>query len=289
MSSIALSFEFFPPRSDVALSELTQVALELQTAHPHFFSVTFGAGGSTQQATPQAVSALQAQLAVPVVPHISCMAASRDELCALLDRYQSMKVRQLVVLRGDRPSGSGLWQTEWAYASDLVEFIQQRYGNAFTMRVAAYPESHPEAMTLLDDIQALKMKQDAGATSALTQYFFNADSFYHYQTLAARHGVTMPIIPGIMPIMDFDKLQRFSKRCEAEIPRWLVKQMDSYANDPTSQYQLGLDVVTHLCEQLLKTGVKELHFYTLNQSHAVKTILGRLGVVSYQQSEEVMV
>ena len=284
MAVPSLSFEFFPPQSDAALTQLGAVAQKLQVSSPQFCSVTFGAGGSTQEATPRTVAALKSQLGMPVVPHISCMAASSDELSTLLDHYQSIGTTQLVVLRGDRPSGAGLWQTEWTYASELVAFIQKHYGNTFSLRVAAYPESHPEASSLLADVHALKLKQDAGANSALTQYFFNADSFYHYQALATQQGVTMPIIPGIMPIMDFEKLQRFSKRCEAEIPRWLVKQMESYASDPASQYQLGLDVVTHLCEQLLAMGVQHLHFYTLNQSQAVQTILQRLGVASRQSA-----
>lgn len=276
-SDVALSFEFFPPKDNIGTERLLTVANRLSAYCPDFFSMTFGAGGGYQHHTPEAVAALIAQPSVAVAPHISCMAASPSVVLALLQRYQAMGIKRLVVLRGDRPSGWGGAAGAFEYASDLIQFIRQQTGDHFSLDVAAYPECHPESMSMQQDIQALKIKQDAGADRAITQYFFNIDSYYHYCEACQKAGVTLPIVPGIMPITRFDNLQRFSARCEAEIPRWLVKLMANYVGDVASQQSLGLEVVSHLCEQLLALEVGELHFYTLNRSKAVMAILGRLG------------
>ncbi len=285
MTDCKLSFEFFPPKSESAHLQLHRTSQKLKAYSPSFFSVTFGAGGSTQHETPETVRLLLQNYTV--APHISCMGSSRDNLIELLDQYSTLGVKNLIVLRGDRPSGLGACQSDLQHASDLVALIKSHFPGRFAIYVAAYPECHPEAKTLLSDVLALKIKQDAGANSAITQYFYSVESYFHYRALANKQGINMPIIPGIMPIMDFDKLMRFSKRCEAEIPRWLIKQMSVYAGDPDSQYQLGLDVVTHLCEQLVNCGVEHLHFYTLNQSKTVESILSRLGVAKTEVVSEV--
>lgn len=275
MPAVAFSCEFFPPKTDAGLEKLHQIALQYASLNPAFFSVTFGAGGSTCEHTPRTVSRLQAVSSTALAPHLSCRGASKDQISALLDRYQAQGIQQLVVLRGDAVDGEDSSDPSLCYASDLVQFIRQTTGDHFFIDVAAYPECHPEAASLQQDVDALKAKQEAGANRAMTQYFYNVDAFCHFRDWCDKAGVHLPIVPGVMPISDFANLQRFSKRCEAELPRWLAKQMSHY-DDKASQYALGLDIVTRLCERLIAEGVDELHFYTLNSFNAVSTLLQRL-------------
>lgn len=277
MKQGSFSCEFFPPKTMGGVNGLYKVINEYEALQPTYFSITFGAGGGIVDSTSQLVSSLNEKFNTPIVPHISCLADSKENILDLLQQYKNQGVNKLVVLRGDVIPGVQQAKPIWKYASNLVSFIREHTGDYFAIDVAAYPECHPESNSLYSDVETLKIKQDEGANRAITQYFYNIDSFFHYRDLCHKLGVSLPIIPGIMPILNFSNLKRFSLRCEAELPRWLVKQMCHFT-DELSQYNLGLDIVTRLCEQLLAEGVDELHFYTLNGFKAVNTILQRLGL-----------
>lgn len=271
-----LSFEFFPTRTPEGRAKQVITRKQLSQFDPEFFSCTSGAGGSTRQGTMQTIQDILSE-GIPAAPHLPCIGMSKEEIKNLLNEYQSMGIRHLVALRGDIPSGLGFGMDGLRYANELVELIKTEYGNAFHIEVAAYPEYHPQARSAEDDLNHFVRKVKAGADSAITQYFFNADAYFRFVDDVQGRGVDIPIIPGIMPIASFAKLARFSDICGAEIPRWLRLKLQSYADDTAAIKALALDVVTEMCERLLREGAPSLHFYTLNQAGLVSTICQRLG------------
>ena len=275
-----LSFEFFPPRTEKGVENLSQVHAELAKFDPTFFSVTFGAGGSTQDGTYDAVKSM-IEAGSDAAPHISCVGASKDNIRQMIQSYVELGVKRMVVLRGDLPSGM-VELGDFSYASDLVTFIRQEYGSDLHLEVAAYPDFHPESPNPKQDLGNFKLKVDAGANSALTQYFYNADSYFAYVDEVRRMGVDVPIIPGIMPITNYATLVRFSDNCGAELPQWIRSRLAQYQDDEASLKSFGLDVVTHLCLDLLENGVAGLHFYALNKVEPVNEICKRVG---FQRSE----
>ncbi len=270
------SLEFFPPRTPEGVEKLRATRKQLAQLEPAFCSVTFGAGGSTREGTLATVLEFRAD-GLEGVPHLSCIGGTRESIREVLAQYQRHGIRHLVALRGDLPSGAGE-VGEFRYASELVAFIRQETGEWFHIDVAAYPEYHPQARTAQDDLAAFKRKIDAGANSAITQYFFNADAYWHVVAAARAIGVDVPIGPGIMPIGSFAKLARFSDACGAEIPRWLRRKLEGFGDDVASIRAFGLDVVTELCDGLLARGAPGLHFYPLNLASLTTTIWQRLGL-----------
>ena len=271
-----ISFEFFPPQTAEGAEKLRTTRRQLAQLKPAFFSCTFGAGGSTRDRTLETVLEIQAE-GHPAAPHLSCIGSTRDNVRAVLARYKDAGIRRIVALRGDLPSGMAD-PGEFRYANELVEFIRAETGDWFRIEVAAYPEYHPQAKSPRDDLANFKRKVDAGADSAITQYFYNADAYAHFVEAAQGLGVTVPIVPGVMPIANFSKIARFSDACGAEIPRWMRKKFESLGDDSASVRAFGLDVVTELCERLLAQGAPGLHFYTLNQAGLTTTICQRLGL-----------
>jgi len=276
MKHTELSIEFFPPQTPEGIDKLRIVRGKLAALQPEFFSVTFGAGGSTRERTFTAVKEIAAE-GYAAAPHLSCIGTTRASIREILADYQAAGIRRIVALRGDLPSGMA--ETgEFRYANELVEFIRAETGDRFRLEVAAYPEWHPQARTPADDLAAFARKVHAGADSAITQYFFNADSYFHFVDAARARGVDVPIVPGIMPIASFSKLARFSDACGAELPRWMRKQFESYGDDSDAIRAFGLDIVTELCERLLAGGAPGLHFYSMNQSALTLEICRRLGL-----------
>jgi methylenetetrahydrofolate reductase (NADPH) len=273
MSSI--SFEFFPPKTDEQRAQLDQAATLLKSLGPEYVSVTFGAGGSTLSYTGETVHHLHTTHGLSVAPHLSCVGGTRAELAALLDDYRAAGYRRIVALRGDLPSGMAT-PGDFRYASELVRFIREHSGDHFRIEVAAYPETHPQADDALADLRHFKAKVDAGADSAITQYFYNADAYFRFVDDVRRLGVNVPIVPGIMPISNYSQLKRFSDACGAEIPRWISKRMQAHGDDAASVRELGAEVVAQLCRRLLDGGAPGLHFYTLNRARATRAILDRL-------------
>ena len=271
MTIAPISFEFFPPKTTEGVEKLRETRLQLATFKPEFFSVTFGAGGSTRDRTMETVLEIQ-QEGFSAAPHISCVSSSKAEIRALLQAYQAQGIKRLVTLRGDVPSGE-VCVGDFRYALDLVEFIRAETGNHFHLEVAAYPEFHPEAKTPAADIFNLKRKIDAGANSAITQYFYNADAYFRFMDQCAAAGIDVPIVPGIMPIYNITQLARFSNICGAEIPRWLKMRLEEYGDDMTSLRSFGVDVASELCATLQAVGVPGLHFYTLNQAGIISSII----------------
>jgi len=272
---LPISIEFFPPKTPEGVEKLRVVRQQLYALKPEFCSVTFGAGGSTQEGTFGTVRAILAE-GVSAASHLSCVGASQARVREQLAELRAMGVRRLVALRGDLPSGYGLGG-EFHHASDLVAFIRAETGDAFHIEVAAYPEVHPQARSPEADVQALVTKLRAGANSAITQYFYNPDAYFRLLDDLAAHGVTAPVVPGIMPIVSSTQLMRFSDACGAEIPRWIRLRLQSFGDDSASIKAFGLDVVTSLCEQLRAGGAPALHFYSMNQSGAVLELCKRLG------------
>lgn len=270
------SFEFFPPATPEGVAKLRATREQLARLDPKFFSVTFGAGGSTRDRTLAAVLEIQAS-GQRAAPHVSCIGSTRESVRTILGTYREHGIGHLVALRGDLPSGTAD-VGEFRYANELVEFIRGITGDWFHIEVAAYPEYHPQAHTPREDLANFKRKIDAGADSAITQYFFNPDSYYHFVDEAAGMGVEVPIVPGVMPIQSFSKLARFSDACGAEIPRWIRRKLESFGDDVASIRAFGLDVVTDLCADLLAHGAPGLHFYTLNQASLTTIIWQRLGL-----------
>ena len=271
MKKSTISFEFFPPKTADGIASLRETRAQLAKFNPEFFSVTFGAGGSTRDRTMDTVLEMQKE-GFNAAPHISCVSSSKEEIRDLLQAYQAQGIRRLVALRGDVPSGE-VSVGDFRYAVELVEFILAETGNHFYIEVAAYPEFHPEARTPEKDVLNLKRKMDAGANSAITQYFYNADAYFRFVDQCVTAGITMPIVPGIMPIYNITQLARFSSVCCAEIPRWLKMRLEAYGDDMASLRAFGIDVVSELCETLLVWGVPSLHFYTLNRSGVISNII----------------
>jgi len=270
------SFEFFPPRTAEGAEKLRAARRQLAQLDPAFFSVTYGAGGSTREGTLGTVLEIRRE-GLPAAPHLSCIGSSRENVREVLAQYREHGIRHIVALRGDLPSGS-VDAGEFRYASDLVGFIRAETGDWFHIDVAAYPEFHPQARNAEEDLEAFRRKIDAGANSAITQYFFNADAYWEFVDQCAARGIHVPIVPGIMPIGSFSKLARFSDACGAEIPRWIRRRLEGYGDDIASVRAFGLDVVTDLCAGLLARGAPGLHFYTLNQAALTTTIWQRLGL-----------
>ena len=270
------SFEFFPPKTPDGMDKLRIVRSQLAELHPKFFSVTFGAGGSTRDHSLAAVLDIQ-HAGLEAAPHLSCIGSTRDNIRAILEEYKSHNIRHIVALRGDLPSGMAS-AGEFRYANELVEFIRSETGDWFNIEVAAYPEVHPQARSAADDLLNFKRKVDAGANAAITQYFFNADAYFAFVDDCCKLGIAVPVVPGIMPIGNFSQLARFSDACGAEIPRWMRKKLEGYNDDIDSIRAFGLDVVTDLCQRLLDNDAPGLYFYTMNQSVATMEIWQRLGL-----------
>ena len=270
------SFEFFPPQTPEGAQKLRATRKQLAQLKPAFFSVTFGAGGSTRDRTMDAVLEIQAE-GQQGAPHVSCIASTKSSVREMLQRYRQAGIGRVVALRGDMPSGM-VEAGEFRYASELVAFIRQEFGRTFHIEVAAYPEYHPQARTAQEDLANFKRKIEAGASSAITQYFFNADAYFAFVEECQAADIRVPIVPGIMPINRFSQLARFSDACGAEIPRWIRRKLEGYGDDGASIRSFGLDVVTQLCDQLLRGGAPGLHFYTLNQAGPTTTIWQRLGL-----------
>jgi methylenetetrahydrofolate reductase (NADPH) len=270
------SFEFFPPRTAEGMEKLRVTRAQLAQLKPRFFSVTFGAGGSTRERTLETVVEIQQQ-GFEAAPHISCVGSSRESLSAVLEQYKANGIRHIVALRGDLPSGTGDAGT-FRYANELVAFIRETTGDHFHIEVACYPEYHPQSASPDADLANFKRKVDAGADSAITQYFYNADAYLRFVDACDAAGINIPIVPGVMPISNFTQLARFSDACGAEIPRWIRMRMQSFGDDRASIRAFGLDVVTELCDRLLQAGAPGLHFYTLNMAGLSSTLWQRLGL-----------
>ncbi|HTN48861.1 MAG TPA: methylenetetrahydrofolate reductase [NAD(P)H] [Burkholderiaceae bacterium] len=277
MAERTYSFEFFPPKTPEGDDKLRAVRARLAAVRPAFFSVTFGAGGSTKEGTWKTVMAMHAE-GLPVAPHISCIGTTRASVRDLLKGYRLAGIRRLVALRGDVPSGAAGGAGDFRYANELVEFIRAETADWFHVEVAAYPEYHPQARSPTDDLTNFVRKITAGANSAITQYFYNSDAYFRFVAEAGKLGCTVPIVPGIMPITNFTQLARFSDACGAEIPRWVRRRLESFGDDRESIRAFGLDVVTHLCDRLLTGGAPGLHFYTMNQSEATLALWQRLNL-----------
>lgn len=279
MSNNIFSIEFFPPKTPEGAEKLRVTRAKLAELHPSYFSVTFGAGGSTQQGTRDTVLEIKRE-GHDAAPHLSCMGTSRENLRTMLQDYKSHGIKRLVALRGDLPSGYGLGgfsSGEFRYANELIEFIRAETGDWFHIEVAAYPEVHPQAKSPQDDLQNFARKVKAGADAAITQYFYNGDAYFRFVEDAHKTGINVPIIAGIMPITNYSQLMRFSDMCGAEIPRWIRLKLASFGDDSESIRAFGLDVVTQLCDRLLAGGAPGLHFYSLNQANATLAICKNLG------------
>ena len=272
------SFEFFPTKTEAGHEKLMGVARQLAGYNPDFFSCTYGAGGSTRDRTLNTVLQLDGDVGVPTAPHLSCVGDSKDELRSLLSQYKNSGIKRIVALRGDLPSGMGMASGELRYANELVEFIRSETGDHFHIEIAAYPEMHPQARNFEDDLANFVRKAKAGADSAITQYFFNADCYFYFVERVRELGVETPVVPGIMPITNYSKLARFSDACGAEIPRWVRKQLESYGDDMQSIQAFGEHVITEMCQKLLAGGAPGLHFYTLNQAEPSLAICSALGL-----------
>ena len=275
-SSLNLSIEFFPPQTPEGVDKLRLVRSKLAVLKPEFFSVTFGAGGSTRERTFSVIKEIAAE-GFAAAPHLSCIGSTRENIREILLDYKAAGIRHIVALRGDLPSGMAE-AGEFRYANELVEFIRSETGDHFHLEVAAYPEWHPQARNPHDDLAAFARKARAGANSAITQYFYNADAYFHFVDEVRALGVDIPIVPGVMPIASFSKLARFSDACGAELPRWMRRKFEGLGDDVDAIRAFGLDVVTELCQRLLAGGAPGLHFYSMNQSALTLEICRRLQV-----------
>ena len=271
-----VSIEFFPPQTPEGIEKLRGVRAQLATLKPKFFSVTYGAGGSTRERTFAIVKEIVAE-GHEAAPHLSCIGSTRASIREILDEYRGAGIRRIVALRGDLPSGTAE-AGEFRYANELVEFIRAETGDHFSLEVAAYPEWHPQARFPRDDLANFVRKAKAGANSAITQYFYNADAYFHFVDEIRKLGIDIPVMPGIMPIVSFSKLARFSDVCGAELPRWMRRKFEGLGDDTDAIRAFGLDVVTSLCERLLAGGAPGLHFYSMNQSALTLEICKRLGI-----------
>ena len=270
-NALKLSFEFFPPRTPAAEQNLRATITRLERLRPDFFSVTFGAGGSTREKTFETARLINDTTGIEAAPHVSCIGSSREELREILQKYRNHGFEHLVALRGDLPSGlAGTGALR--FASELVEFIRTETGHHFHIDVGCYPEFHPQAQSAEKDLENLRRKVDAGADSAITQYFYNADAYFRFLDSCSALGIGIPIVPGIMPITNRDQLVRFSNMCGAEIPRWILKRLENFGDDLASIRRFGIDVTTRLCSQLLDAGAPGLHIYTMNKAEASEAI-----------------
>ncbi|MDQ5903223.1 MAG: methylenetetrahydrofolate reductase [Pseudomonadota bacterium] len=274
MKRTEISIEFFPPQTPEGVDKLRVTRAKLAELKPEFFSVTYGAGGSARERTFAIVREIAAE-GLSAAPHLSCIGSTKESIRSILDEYKAENIRRIVALRGDLPSGTGDAR-EFRYANELVDFIRAETGDLFSIEVAAYPEWHPQARSPEDDLTNFVRKVKAGANSAITQYFYNADAYFHFVDTARARGVNIPIVPGIMPIAGFSKLARFSDACGAEIPRWMRKKFEGFGDDAEAIKAFGLDVVTELCEKLLAGGAPGLHFYCMNQAALTTEICKRL-------------
>ena len=275
--SATFSFEFFPPKTPEAVARLQTTQAELAALEPDFFSVTFGAGGSTRERTFETALDIHKKTAIEAAPHISCIGHLNDEIRAILDQYRRNGIRRIVALRGDLPSG-GVGYGQLRYASELVEFIRRETADHFHIEVAAYPEFHPQAASARADMENFKRKIEAGANSAITQYFFNPFAYYRFIESCEKLGLAVPVVAGVMPIINCAQLRRFSEACGAEIPRWILKRLQEFGDDRASIRAFGIDVTTELCQQLLANGAPGLHFYTMNQAEASAAIWKNLKI-----------
>jgi methylenetetrahydrofolate reductase (NADPH) len=276
-SNKTFSFELFPPKTEKGFENMKNTVLTLNKKQPAFFSCTYGAGGSTQNNTFATVDWLRSQN-IETAPHLTCIGNTVNETIEILQRYQDQGIKRIVALRGDRPSGTGIASSDLAYANELVSLIRERFADHFHIEVAAYPETHPQAPNFATDLDNFKRKVDAGANSAITQYFYNVDAYVHFVEQCQQKGINIPIVPGIMPITNYGNLLRFSEACGAEIPRWMRQQLAMYADDIESIRAFSADVVSQLCEKLLEAGAPGLHFYTMNQAEATLNIWDKLGL-----------
>ena len=276
-ASPQLSFEFFPPRTPEAVGKLQTTRDRLAKLKPEYFSVTFGAGGSTRELTFETVMAIREATGIEGVPHISCIGSPLTTVREVLNQYKDAGIRHIVALRGDMPSGVTGYG-ELRYANELVAFIRAEMGDTFRIEVAAYPEFHPQAATAADDLKNFERKVKAGADGAITQYFYNPDAYFRFVDECARRGIDIPIIPGVMPITNCTQLVRFSDACGAEIPRWILKRLRDFGDDRVAIRNFGAEVTTEICERLLEGGAPGLHFYTMNQAEACETIWRNLGL-----------
>ncbi|MCI0667712.1 MAG: methylenetetrahydrofolate reductase [NAD(P)H] [Methylococcaceae bacterium] len=271
------SFEFFPPRSPEAEQQLIRTSQDLAGLHPLFFSVTFGAGGTTRAKTRETVIELKNRTGIEAAPHISCIGSTRSSVQRIIQDYRDQGIRRIVALRGDMPSGM-MEIGQFRYANELVEFIRAETGDYFHIHVAAYPEMHPQAPNIEADLKNFKRKVEAGADDAITQYFYNSEAYFRFVDACLKAGLDIPIIPGVMPIGNFFQLSRFSEACGADIPRWMRKRFEYYADNRDSVQALGIDIVTTLCQNLLDNGAPGIHFYTMNRSDLVRKIWDRLDI-----------
>ncbi|MET0328739.1 MAG: methylenetetrahydrofolate reductase [NAD(P)H] [Luteimonas sp.] len=272
---IPISFEFYPPKTDDQRAQLDRTTRKLAVHAPEYVSCTFGAGGSTLSHTPETVRRLKQRHALEAAPHVSCVGGSREEIRELLKLYRAIGCRRIVALRGDLPSGMGR-PGDLRYAADLVAFVRAEFGDLFHIEVGCYPEIHPQSDDAHSDLRHFKAKVDAGADAAITQYFYNADAYFHFVDSARRLGIDVLIVPGIMPISNFSQLRRFSEACGAEIPRWMQRQMTAFGDDADAVRELGTEIVARLCERLIAGGAPALHFYTLNLARPTQAVLARL-------------
>ena len=272
---LPISFEFYPPKTEEQRTQLDRSVQRLKVHAPQFMSVTFGAGGSTLSHTPETVQRLRSEHGVAGVPHLTCVGGNREEIRSLLKLYRALGCDRIVALRGDTPSGM-VRSGDLRYANELVELIRSEHGDHFAIEVAAYPETHPQAEDAMADLRNFKRKVDAGADSAITQYFYNTDAYFRFVDDARALGIDIPIIPGIMPISNFTQLRRFSEACGAEIPRWIAQRMRGYGDDADSIREFASDFVAQLCERLVAGGAPGLHFYTLNLAKPTLNVLARL-------------
>ena len=271
------SFEFFPPKTAEGIEKLRVTQTELARVNPRFFSVTFGAGGSTRDRTFETVTSIQSETGIETAPHLSCISSTRENITSMLEHYRDRGIKHIVALRGDMPSGM-VEAGEFRYANELVAFIREITGDHFHIEVAAYPEYHPQATSPDRDLDNFKRKVAAGADSAITQYFYNADAYFRFIDSCRQSGIDIPVVPGIMPITNYHQLARFSDACGAEIPRWIRKRLEVYGEDTASIRAFGEEVVTGMCERLLQHGAPGLHFYTLNRSAPALAIWKNLGL-----------
>lgn len=274
-----VSFEFFPPRSPEAAIKLEATRDKLTRFRPEFYSVTFGAGGSTRNLTFETVNNIKTATGIDAAPHISCIGFPIAQIRKILEQYQQAGITRLVALRGDMPSGT-TGHGELRYANELVEFIRSETGDRFFIEVAAYPEFHPQAASAESDLKNFKRKVEAGANRAITQYFYNPDAYFRFLDSCEKLGIDIPIIAGVMPITNYTQLMRFSEMCGAEIPRWIVQRLRDFGDDRNAIRRFGIDVTTELCERLVQGGAPGLHFYTMNQHEAVEAICEHISIAS---------